>query len=367
MVSLRTVWRVTESTYTSFSNLDIRFALIGTGAIARTHLAAIAGIPQARIVAVCSRDQNRARLLAEPLGARALDSVEDAVALPDIDAVLVATPSGAHHESILPALRAGKHVLCEKPLEISSQRVDQMIKEAAQAGVILAGFFPLRCGAGAKAIRGAVDAGRFGRLAFLSARVKWWRGADYYRSSQWRGTWELDGGGALMNQGIHAVDLLQWLGGCPATVTAFSSTVAHDGLEVEDTLAACLRYENGCLGTIEAATSCYPGLDFTIEISGEAGTAILVNDRIEFWQFHDELACDAALRAGDLGGNIVGGQADPRAISYAGHREQIIEFCKAIRGEPAEIITGQEAARSVAIVEAIYHSIRDGAPRPVVF
>lgn len=345
--------------------MSIRFALIGTGAIARTHLAAVSRIPEAQIVAVCSRDRARATQVAEPLGARALDSIEETVALSEIDAVLVATPSGTHHEAVLPALRAGKHVLCEKPLDISSERVSQMIREAAAAGVILAGFFPLRCGAGAQIIRAAVAAGRFGRLTFLSARVKWWREASYYASSTWRGTWQLDGGGALMNQGIHAVDLLQWLGGCPQEVSAFSSTTAHEGLEVEDTLAACLRYDNGCLATIEAATSCYPGLDLTLEISGEAGTAILVNDRIDFWQFREELPSDAALRSGEATETVFGGKSDPQAISCEGHRQQIDEFCKALRGEPAEIIRGEEAARSVAIIEAIYRSARDKTACPV--
>ncbi len=342
-----------------------RLAIIGSGNIARIHADAIALLPDVRLAAVCSRNPEKARTLAAAAEAQVFDSVETLLTSAAIDAVLVATPSGAHEEAVLPALRAGKHVLCEKPLEISTARVSRMIAEAERSNVILAGFFPLRCGVGARLIREALNAGRFGRLTFLSARVKWWREPDYYRASSWRGTWELDGGGALMNQGIHAVDLLQWMGGPVKEVSAFGGTLAHAGLQVEDTLAACLRFENGALGTIEAGTSCYPGLDLSLEISGDHGTAILVNDRIAFWRFAGEVPSDEAIRTSRAGGEIGGGSSDPGAITCEGHRQQIAAFCHAIRGEPATVIDGREAGKAVGLVEAIYHSRRTGKSEPL--
>ncbi len=343
----------------------LQLAIIGSGNIARTHADAIALLPGVRLAAVCSRNPEKARELAAASEAQVFDCVETLLTFAALDAVLVATPSGAHEEAVLSALRAGKPVLCEKPLEISTVRVSRMIAEADRSGVILAGFFPLRFGAGARLIREALDTGRFGRLTFLSARVKWWREQDYYRNSSWRGTWELDGGGALMNQGIHAVDLLQWMGGPVKEVAAFGGALAHPGLQVEDTLTACVRFENGALGTIEAGTSCFPGLDLSLEISGDRGTAIMVNDRIEFWRFAGDAPADEAIRSGRAGGEIRGGSSDPKAITCEGHRQQIAAFCHAIRGEPAAVIDGREAGKAVAIVEAIYQSSRSGKSEPI--
>jgi len=342
------------------SSAPVRLAILGSGAIAQTHAQAISLLPEARLVAVCSRNPSHAIELAAPANAAVFDSVEKLVASSEIDAVLIATPSGVHEETARPALRAGKHVLCEKPLEISTERITRMVRDAEQSGVILAGFFPLRCGAGAQAIHQAVEAGRFGRLTMISARIKWWRGQEYYRASNWRGTRELDGGGALMNQGIHAVDLMQWLGGPVAEAMALADSLAHPGLEVEDTLVSSLRFKNGAMGTIAAATSCYPGLDISLEISGDQGTAILINDRIEFWQFAEEDPNDNDVRENRKSCNIGGGTSDPRAISCEGHRQQIAGFCRAIRGDASEIIDGREAGRAVALVEAIYRSVSSG-------
>ncbi|MBC2595726.1 Gfo/Idh/MocA family oxidoreductase [Ruficoccus amylovorans] len=349
----------------------VRFGLIGSGGIAKVHVDALARIPQAQLAAIYSVDPVSAcRLLDSDSAAAAAndddvllcDSVESLLGQDAaVDAVLIATPSGLHAEGAIPALRAGKHVLCEKPLEIQSGRIRSMIAEASQQNRILAGLLPLRCGVGAQVIRRAVEQGRFGRLTFLSARIKWWREPSYYEASAWRGKWSLDGGGALMNQGIHAVDLLLWLGGQVTQVSALSGQLVHTGIEVEDTLAANLRYASGALGTITAATSCYPGLDFMLEISGDRGTAVLVDDRIQDWRFADEKPEDEAIRAGNLGGEIRGGSSDPAAISCEGHRQQIADFCEAVRGSSRDsIIEGDEAGAAVAVVEAAYRSARSG-------
>jgi UDP-N-acetyl-2-amino-2-deoxyglucuronate dehydrogenase len=343
----------------------LRIAIVGSGNIASTHAMALSLVPDVRLVAVCARNEKSGALLAEKAGARVFASVDELLSGGNFDAALIATPSGVHQDAVLPLLKAGRHVLCEKPLEIATSRVRAMLTAAEEAGVILAGFFPLRCGAGAQAIRDAVEVNRFGRMTFVSARVKWWRDGAYYGSSGWRGTWDLDGGGALMNQGIHAVDLLQWCGGPVREVSAFSGTLAHDGLEVEDTLAATLHFESGALGTLAATTSCYPGLPLSLEVSGDRGTAVLVDDKIERWSFAEEAPGDEIVRANGEAGQVRGGASDPRAISCEGHRRQIEGFCRSIREGVRDFIPATEAGRAVAIVEAIYEAARSGKTQPV--
>lgn len=340
--------------------MSCRFAIVGSGMIAQLHAEAVAGVPGARLVAVQGRNPGAVADLAGRYAADAVSTVDELVARDDVDAVLIATPSGAHREPALAALRAGKAVLCEKPLEVTVERTADMIAEARRQGVRLAGFFPLRCGSGAQAIRTALDQGRFGRLTLVRARVRWWRSPEYYASSAWRGTWDLDGGGALMNQGIHAVDLLQWFGGRPVSVSAFADTLAHPGLPVEDTLAAAIQFENGALGTLEASTACQPGLAVSLEVSGDRGTAVLVNDRIDFWQFREPCPGDDLIREGIGSGQVGGGAADPKAITSEGHRRQIAEFCKALRGEEADVIDGTEAAAAVSVITACYRAARSG-------
>lgn len=347
------------------SKTPLTFAIVGSGNIATVHAAAVAQIPDAKLTALCTRNFSKAAALGLSPEVRLFSSVDELLAANVADALLIATPSGVHADATIPALESGLHVLCEKPLEINVARIRKMIAAAKNNGRILAGFFPLRFGAAALSIRSALDAGRFGRLTFVGARVKWWRDQSYYSDSGWRGTQAFDGGGALMNQGIHAVDLLQWFGGEVVEIGARAATLAHTGIEVEDTLAASLRFAHGGLGTIAAATSCHPGLDLVIEVSGDAGTAILRNDRIDFWKFRDERPEDAVICNNEAAGAVGGGSSDPRAISSEGHRRQIEDFCHAIRGEDSHIISGDEAARAVAIVEAAYRSSQSGKFEPV--
>ena len=351
----------------STQSKTLGLGIIGSGGIANTHADALNGLENVRLVAVTSRNPSATAELAAKHGAEVESSVGNLINRSDLDAVLVATPSGAHLEPSLWALEAGKHVLCEKPLEINSERAQLIIHRAEQKGLLLGGFFPMRFGAGARAIKRMLDSGRFGRLVSLGARVKWWREASYYKDSSWRGTWSLDGGGALMNQGIHAVDLLQWFGGGrPAHVSAYAGKLAHLGIEVEDTLSAILEWPHGAIGTITASTACYPGLEIAIEISGDEGSAVLVNGRINFWKFCREEPWDEEVKSEGEGG-VQGGSSDPRAISCAGHREQIRIFCESIRsGSPLpDFLEGREAASAVAIVEAIYKSVRSLKSEPV--
>jgi len=338
----------------------VRLALVGTGNIAAFHAQAIALVPEAKLVAAFSRSNPAA--FAGKHACEPVNSLETLLARRDVDAICITTPSGAHGAPAIAAMRAGKHVLCEKPMEITAARVDEMLAVAKETGRILGAIFQSRFGRGAVTLKKAIEEGRFGRLTVCSAYIKWWRTQAYYDSGAWRGTWELDGGGALMNQGIHAIDLLQWLVGLPAEVSAFSATLAHKRIAVEDTAVATLRFSNGALGVIEAATSAFPGAKKRIEISGEKGTAVLEDDTLTTWAFENELPEDAEIRSPRDGAGIGGGAANPMDIGVEGHRLQIADFCTAIQQGSAPAIAGGEARNAVALINAIYDSVKKGTP-----
>ena len=227
-------------------------------------------------------------------------------------------------------------------------------------GSILAAVFQSRFGEGARTVKRAVDAGRLGRLTLCSAYVKWWRTQQYYDSGAWRGTWEMDGGGALMNQGVHAIDLLTWFVGIPVEVKANIATLAHERIAVEDTAVAALRFQNGALGVVEGATSTYPGWNKRIELSGDKGSIILEDDNIKFWEFEKAEPGDEEIRKGGGGANIGGGVANPMAISTEGHRRQIEDLCNAIREKRQPAIPGSDARNAVSVICAIYESAKTG-------
>ena len=341
-------------------NLPIGFAIAGTGAIADVHAGAVKQHPQARLVAAFSRNADACAAFASRHGCRAATSLAEIIADPAIHAVCITTPSGSHADLAVPVLEAGKAVLCEKPLEINLAAVDRILDAATRGKAVLAGVFQLRLGHGAKLLKAAIEAGRFGQLTLCSAYVKWWRDPSYYATSPWKGTLRLDGGGALMNQGIHALDLLQWLAGLPAEVSAFSATLAHSGIEAEDTLAAALRFPHGALGVIEAATSAYPGSDLRIEIAGKRGTAVLINDRITRWEFAECLSYDADVLNADTGAAIKSGNSEPMAMTHEGHRLLLKDLVSALTEGRPPLIPGAEARSAVALAEAIYASAQCG-------
>jgi predicted dehydrogenase len=340
----------------------IGFAVVGTGMIAEVHAQAIKDTPQARLAAVWTRSAENRNAFAAKFGCRAAESLEALVDDPEIRGVTIATPSGAHAEVAVPFLEAGKAVLCEKPLEVSLEAVDRILAAAERGGGTLAGVFQMRLQKGARALKSAVESGRFGRLTSCSAYIKWWRSHEYYSSSSWKGTYRLDGGGALINQGIHGVDLLQWIAGLPEEVSAFAATLSHTMIEAEDSVAAILRYGHGGLGVIEAATFAWPGSDLRIEIVGDRGSATLVNDRLERWEFAEAQPEDEAVRRDLSQGTLKVGSGDPRGMSWEGHRMLVGDLAQAlIEGRPP-MIPGAEARRAVQLVLAIYESARTGKP-----
>lgn len=341
------------------SSPRLGFAIVGTGMIAGYHAQAIQQTPGARLVAVVSRTPEKGRAFAERYGVPVLvESVAQAVARDDVHVVTVTTPSGAHLEPALTSIQAGKHVIVEKPLETTPARVDRLLAAASERRVKLASIFQGRFGAGARRVKAALDAGRFGRLVLASAYVKWYRSAEYY-TTPWKGRWELDGGGALMNQAIHGVDLLQWFAGLPEEVSGWMTRRVHHGIEADDTTVASLRFPSGALGTIEATTATWPGWSRRIELCGELGAVCLEDDRITRWDFQrpepgDERALDAA---GDALGSGAGAAS---GISIEGHLRQLSDFVEAINLDRSPLIDGHEGRKAVALVHAIYESARRG-------
>ncbi len=251
---------------------------------------------------------------------------------PDVDVVTIGTPSGAHMEPAVAAARAGKHVIVEKPLEITLSRCDKIIRECEKAGVKLSAIFPSRFHRSSVELKKAVDAGRFGKLTLGEAYVKWYRTQAYYDSGAWRGTWELDGGGALMNQAIHSVDILTWLMGPVVEITAHSALLAHKRIAVEDTVVATLKFKNGALGVLEASTACYPGYLKRIEVHGSEGSAAMEEEDVVAWDFAKKGRGDAAIhqRMADSI-STAGGASDPAAIGHHGHTAQFRDVLEAIK------------------------------------
>ncbi|MDA1180493.1 MAG: Gfo/Idh/MocA family oxidoreductase, partial [Planctomycetota bacterium] len=312
--------------------MAVGFGIVGCGMISKFHARAIGEMRGARLVGCCSARLESAEKLAGEFNCRAYASLAALLRDPEVDVVSICTPSGAHLEPCLAAARAGKHVIVEKPLEITLQRCDRMIAACEQNGVALATLFPSRFHEAAQLLKRTVDQGRFGRLTLGDAYVKWFRTQAYYDQGAWRGTWHLDGGGALMNQAIHTVDLLLWLMGPVSAVTAHTAMLAHTRIEVEDTAVATLRFANGALGVIEASTAVHPGFLKRIEIHGSEGSAVLREEDLIEWSFAKSRKSDAAMLA-RLANKTAsgGGAADPTAIGHQSHRALFENFLRGIR------------------------------------
>jgi predicted dehydrogenase len=338
------------------------FGIIGTGMIAAFHAKAIQAIPSARLVASFDNRPGLAQSFAAGHGGTGYDSIEQFLEHPGLDVVTVCTPSGTHLEPAVAAIAAGKHVIVEKPLEVTLERCDRMIEAAERQGVLLAGIFPSRFHDASKVVKQHLESGRFGRLTLGDAYVKWYRNDEYYHASNWRGTWKYDGGGALMNQSIHAIDLLQWFMGPVETVQSFTDTLGHAGIEVEDTAVAVLRYANGALGVIEGSTAVYPGFLKRLEISGTTGSVIMEEEDLSTWSFTKAHADDDSIRNRfKHTTSSGGGAADPGAIGFHGHQKQFEDFMAAIEtGRGTVMVDGIEARKAVAIILAIYESSRTG-------
>ena len=337
------------------TNAKIGIGLVGCGMIAAVQAEAIRHLPGAALVAVCARDASRAGDFAARFGAAPYTDYEKFLAHPGLRLVSICTPSGTHAELGIEAAEAGKHVLVEKPIEIDLDRADALIEACDRRGVKLGVIFQSRFLPAVQAIKRTVEEGKLGRLFLGDAQVKWYRDPAYYAPGSWHGTLALDGGGALINQAIHTVDLLRWIMGPVQQAFAFKGALRYPHLEGEDTLVGCLRFEIGALGTVEAATSAKPGFKRRLEISGEKGTIVLEGDAIAVW------AVDGEEKPSGATEQLTDGSANPAAISFEGHRRQFEQMLEAIRQDRPPLIDGREGRKSLELVRMLYRAARENS------
>ena len=353
--------------------MSYRIAIIGVGAIANIHAKAIGDLANAELVGGCCRTTSKGREFSEKFGCPWYEDYGQMLDEQKPDVVTITTPSGAHLDPVLACAERGIHVLCEKPLEITSERIDQMIEVARRSDIRLGGIFPQRYNAVVQTLHRAAKQGRFGQVASINCYVPWWREDAYYSPDRWQGTVRFDGGGALINQSIHGVDAVQWIGaaansGDPAVnpvaqVFAFTDKRGHDPqlIEVEDTATVVLKFRSGALGQILASTAMYPGSLKRIQVAGRDGTAEVLEDELITWQFRESLDEDESIRK-RFGAKTAtgGGAADPMAIDYSHHTRNIADFLDALDQGRSFLLDGPEARKAVVIIEAIYESARIG-------
>ena len=346
---------------------EIRMGIIGPGVIAPSHAFAIDQAQGARLAAVCGRRLEPTAELADQYGA---ESVTDIAALLDaVDAVTLCTPSGAHLDIALEVIAAGKHLLIEKPLETTPERIDQIVAAARQQGIVLAGVFQSRFAPIARRLKGLVAAGLLGEIYSGSAYIKRYRPQSYYDSGGWRGTWDLDGGGCLMNQGIHLTDLLLWFMGEPERVIGSTETRGRD-VEVETTAMGLIRYRSGARGVIEATTLAYPELPEYVEIVGARGTLTFNGNTLQRLDLVDPTPGEEALKENLMQVSAELAAERERIIAAAppgtavptvdmGHTPVVADFVEAIREGRPPLVDGAEGRRAVALITALYESSRN--------
>ncbi|MEW2519190.1 Gfo/Idh/MocA family protein [Actinacidiphila alni] len=338
----------------------MRFALVGAGVIGQVHARLIAGLAgHAELGVVVDTDAGRARTLAGEYGCDALDDLGAACARADVDAVAVCLPSGLHADAAVLALRAGKHVVVEKPLDVSLAAADRIAAAERESGRTVAVISQRRFQPAAAFVHRAVTDGRLGRITSGVAESTFWRGQDYYDSGGWRGTLAGDGGGALMNQGIHALDLLLWMMGEPVEVQAYAGRLAHERIDVEDTVAATIRFASGAIGTVTATTAAYPGLPVRLAVHGDGGSAVIEREDLAY--FHS--AADARPDDGfDHNQAVPFGSEGGQASIDEAHRDQYLDFIAAVREGRPPLVGTPQARRALQVVLAVYESARTGGP-----
>ena len=343
--------------------MTFHVGLVGGGNISETHARAARAIPGVIISGIYGTNSEKVARLSREFFATPYHDFNAFLHHRPLDVVIIGSPSGLHAEQGIAAARHGLHILTEKPLDMSTARADALIAAADQANVKLGVLFQDRLKPHLRHLKSWLEQGLFGKILLVDARVKWYRPPEYYANSRWRGTFGLDGGGALINQGIHTVDLLLWLLGDVSHVQARTATLVHK-IESEDTATALLEFSSGALGVFHATTAAYPGYPRRVEITGTAGTVILEHDRILSADLRDSSVSAAVCTSLASLANSAPLDHNPSASSAAvsdfrGHQALIADFLDAIRNNRAPICDGCEARRSLALVESIYHYARN--------
>ena len=338
------------------------FAIIGCGNVAHFHAQAIQAMPNAKLLAVYGRDQAKAKQFAAKYNCDAYHDLEQMTQLPELQIVTITTPSGAHLEPCRVAAQAGKHIICEKPVEVTTDRIKNIITVCQENNVLFSGIFNRRFFPTVAYLKQAVEKNRFGRISLCEAQIKWFRTQAYYDSGEWRGTKALDGGGALMNQGIHTIDLLLYVMGPVKRLTASTACLTHQSIEVEDTAVAILEFQNGARGVIQGSTSCWSstGHPAEVHICGDQGSVFMTDDHFRVWDFMEAHPDDELVKRehmssqkGAMGAN------DPTAMDYEGHQLNFENVIAALEGQAELLVTGEESMKAVNLIQAIYESAAD--------
>lgn len=335
------------------------FAIVGAGVIAEFHAKAIKDMENAKLTAVCDVNLERAQDFANKFDCKAYSDIHEMFEKENIDVVTIATPSGLHMETAIAAAKHKVHTLIEKPMEITTERINKIDQAHKQAGTKLGCIFQTRYSNSLDPLRNAINNGRFGKITFAGVHVPWWREDSYYKNS-WHGTWEIDGGGALMNQAIHLIDTLCEIMPEVESVGAMANSIGHPDIEAEDTAVAVLKFKDGALGVIHGSTASFPGQPKRLEISGTEGTVVYIEDSYNTFDFKNKLPEDQKVleEFGEM--KYKCGFSDPKAIAHTLHTACFEDFVDSIKNEKEFKINTEEAIKSVRLIEAIYTSAAQG-------
>ena len=355
----------------------LRFAIVGCGVIHGTHVEAIRALPEdAELVAVCDEVGERAKEVGEKLGVRHFTDLTAMLDWGQFEVLTVCTPSGLHGSCGVLGAKAGKHIVSEKPIEVTLAAADALIAACKENNVKLEVISQHRFSSGMQLLKGWLDEGKLGKLVYGESVTKWYRTQAYYDSGGWRGTWDLDGGGALMNQGVHYVDQLRWIMGPVKSVAATMGTIAHERIEVEDIVSASIEFQNGAVGTLLASTAMFPGYKQSLEIYGTHGTVLIDNSRVRHAQFSsgdeeqgmfgvkaaEPIVKDGIFTATGEKAELAQSQGagDPRAISGSGHVAHLTDLIGAIREDRETFMNGAEARSALELIVGVYESAKTG-------
>ncbi|RXZ01524.1 Gfo/Idh/MocA family protein [Fictibacillus sp. S7] len=335
----------------------LNFGIVGYGMIAKIHATCIDEIQGAKLIAICGNNQNKAESFAASYGAQVYTDYDEMLANKDIDVVCILTPSGTHAELGIAAALSGKHIIVEKPIDVTLEATDKLLETCRASNVKLCCISQHRYDPAIVELKKAVDTNQLGQLNFGVSRTTWYRSQEYYDSNKWRGTRALDGGGALINQSIHYVDLLQYIMGPVDEVFSYCVNRAHERIEVEDIAAATVKFKNGAIGLIEGNTAAYPGFSAKLEIYGSEGSVIIENDQVKEWRFKNGHVDEPPK----VEKNHITGSSNAN-ISHDSHKQQIQEFLLCIREDREPLVNGWEARKTLEIILAIYQSSKTGIP-----
>jgi UDP-N-acetyl-2-amino-2-deoxyglucuronate dehydrogenase len=343
----------------------LRFALVGAGFIGAVHARELAGLDDAALVAVVDTDPAKAEALATRYGAPvATTDLDAALRRDDVDAVSICTPTGLHADAAVAALDGGKHVVVEKPLDVTLAAADRIIDAEKRSGKTVTVISQHRFDRSSEKVLQAVRDGHLGTITSAIASHAWWRGQSYYDSGDWRGTWALDGGGAIMNQTVHTINLMTTVVGTPVEVFAYTACLAHERIEVEDTATAVVKFASGALGIIHGTTAAYPGLDASLRVFGSKGSAVMSDDELVF--FHENAGAAPEIAMSEVtGANQVTDEfrLEPEDLELGrAHRRQLADFVEAVTtGRPPRVGTA-EARTALSVILAMYESAASGCP-----